>query len=139
MAKSKPKPTVIRGAALLVALSSSVNTTVKWFSGPRPYARDCQGRIPVLTVAQALVIAKAAKAGTYEGLKIRSGRVTHIREVFRKSDAPDFAFWEGRGCIRFHENDGPNISLKERRNQLCAAWDRAIKNPPPHWRKAVTS
>ena len=135
MAKSKVKPTLVRGAFLFAALSSARTTAVKWLAGPFPYSRDDQGRVPTLTAAQALAI---ARAGTYEGAKQRNGRVTHIREIIRESDAPDFAFWEDRACIRWHDNDVPNSpGPKERQKLLCDIWDRALLNPPPRWQKKV--
>jgi hypothetical protein len=132
MAKSRFKPTLVSGTSLLAALSSSVTVAVKWLSGPFPYSRDDFGRIPILMVPQAIAI---VKAGTYEGTKQKNGRVTHIREIIRPGSEPDFAFWEDRACIRYHDNDGPNSPTnKIKRKLLCDIWDRAVQNPPPRWR-----
>ena len=119
----KTKFSLVRGPSLILALAAA-KFPIKWISGQPPY--------PMLPPDRALVI---ARSGVYEG-KVRHGRVYHMRESGQRSvNAPDFAFWEDRACIRWHDADGPNSpTLKIKRKLLCDIWDRAVQNPPPRWR-----
>lgn len=119
---SKSKYSTVRGGALLAVLQLTV-FPVKWICGSPPYPR--------LSAAQALLI---ARCGTYEG-KAADGRVYHIRELQRKVSPPDPVFWDGRGVLRFRDNDGPNSPpLKIRRQLLSDLWDRILLAPPAYWK-----
>lgn len=123
---AKSKFSLVRGGSLLAILSATT-LPVKWISGRPPF--------PSLPPECALLI---AKAGVYEG-KVKHGRVYQIREILCKEDPPDFSFWRDRGCIRFHDNDGPNSPLpQEKQRRRVAIWDRVLKDPPPRWKPRGT-